>query len=154
MATEIERKFLTKNNSWKASAKGSVYRQGYLCTQPTVRVRIAGDKGFLTIKGPTQGISKSEYEYSIPLADAAEMLDSLCQRPLIEKVRYILEYAGHTWEIDEFMGENAGLIVAEVELESSDSALELPDWVGEEVSHDARYYNANLVRFPYSRWKS
>lgn len=152
MATEIERKFLVKNDSWKSTAKGSLYRQGYLCTQPTVRVRIAGDKSFLTIKGPSRGIARAEYEYSIPLEEASEMLDHLCQKPLIEKIRYTLEYAGHTWEVDEFMGENAGLVVAEVELENSDSTLELPDWVGEEVSHDARYYNANLVKMPYSRW--
>lgn len=153
MATEIERKFLVKGQDWKIGAKSRLYRQGYLGTQPVVRVRIAGEKAFLTIKGPTQGIARAEYEYSIPVADAAEMLDNLCQKPLIEKVRYTLEHAGHIWEIDEFMGENAGLIVAEVELESSDTALELPDWVGEEVSHDPRYYNTNLVRLPYSRWK-
>jgi adenylate cyclase len=154
MAVEIERKFLVKGDNWRSLAVGVVYRQGYLASGQgcTVRVRVAGDRGYLTIKGATQGISRAEYEYAIPFADANELLDTLCQKPLIEKTRYRIPWRTVVWEVDEFAGENQGLIVAEVELTDAAQIVEAPDWIGEEVSHDPRYYNVNLARHPFSRW--
>ena len=154
MATEIERKFLVKGEQWRSLATGTVYRQGYLSTKKgcTVRVRLVGDRGYLTIKGLSQGISRAEYEYPIPAKDAQEMLDNLCEPPLIEKTRYKIEIAGLIWEVDEFAGENQGLIVAEVELTNENQTIELPDWIDQEVSDDHRYYNVNLVQHPYSQW--
>lgn len=154
MPLEIERKFLVHDHSWKAGAVGVPYRQGYLAIDKlrTVRVRVAGDAAYLTIKGATVGIARAEYEYPIPLTDAEEMLDTLCMKPLIEKRRYTVPYAGLVWEIDEFFGDNAGLVVAEVELPDAQATIALPPWVGEEVSGDARYYNANLIAHPYRSW--
>ncbi|AFY64838.1 CYTH domain-containing protein [Geitlerinema sp. PCC 7407] len=154
MPKEIERKFLVKNDAWRAIAVGVPYCQGYLSCDvgATVRVRRVGDRGYLTVKGPTQGVIRLEYEYPIPVAEAEEMLQRLCLRPLIEKVRHKVVLDGVVWEIDEFGGENAGLIVAEVELVTEDHPLTLPEWIGEEVSHDPRYFNANLVSMPYCRW--
>ncbi len=154
MAVEIERKYLVNDDSWREGAMGILFRQGYLSTDPerTVRVRLEGDIGKLTIKGKSLGISRSEYEYQIPSADAAELLDNLCLRPLIEKTRYRVEYAGQVWEIDEFHGDNDGLIIAEIELEAESAEFELPDWVGREVSAEPRCYNANLVKNPYKNW--
>ena len=154
MGTEIERKFLLKSNDWRAGARGERFRQGYLSSQKerTVRVRIAGETATLTIKGPPSGITRTEFEYPIPLDDAAVMLDQLCEHPLIDKIRYVVEYAGTQWEIDEFMGENAGLVVAEVELEREDQAFVAPPWLGAEVTGDSRYQNSNLVLAPYSTW--
>jgi len=152
---EIERKFLVVADNWRQGATGVRFRQGYLCTDPerTVRVRLAGDRGTLTIKGRTEGISRAEFEYPIPTAEAAELLDRLCLRPLIEKIRYRVEHAGRTWEIDEFFGANEGLILAEVELEAEDIQPALPPWIGREVSDDPRYYNASLVQRPFSMWR-
>jgi len=154
MGREIERKFLLAGEGWRGLAEGVEYRQGYLCAdkERTVRVRIAGEKGFLTIKGATVGAARSEYEYTIPLTEAREMLDTLCPQPQIEKKRYTIPYRGGVWEVDEFSGRNAGLIVAEIELESEDQTFERPDWVGEEVTGDARYYNAALCVEPFSTW--
>lgn len=154
MAVEIERKFLVKDDTWRGLGKGSHYRQGYLSTEPgrTVRVRVAAGKGFLTIKGTTVNATRAEYEYVIPSQDADAMLDELCARPLIEKTRYRIEYQRLVWEVDEFEGENAGLVVAEVELAAEDQVVALPAWVGEEVTTDPRYYNANLIAHPFSRW--
>ena len=154
MGKEIERKFLVKNDSWKAKAKGKRYRQGYLSTlkERTVRVRTAGDQGYLTIKGITQGASRAEYEYEIPFSDANEMLDGLCERPIIEKTRYRLPQDDIVWEIDEFDGDNRGLIVAEVELKDEHQTVKMPDWIGQEVTDDPRYFNANLVKKPFSTW--
>ena len=154
MAQEIERKFLVKGESWKALAQGTTYRQGYLNSvkERTVRIRTVGDKAFLTIKGLTVGATRTEYEYEIPMADCNAMLDALAERPLIEKKRYKVDFGGLTWEIDEFFGENAGLIVAEVELKTEDQAFKKPDWIGEEVTRDPRYFNANLIKHPYSKW--
>ena len=154
MGQEIERKFLLKNNSWRDHASGVSYRQGYLSTvkERTVRVRTVGDKAYLTVKGLPVGITRAEYEYEIPIDDAQSMLDHLCEKPLIEKTRYRLKYAGLIWEIDEFAGANTGLIVAEVELEDEQQAITLPGWVAEEVSDDPRYSNANLVKHPYTNW--
>jgi adenylate cyclase len=156
MAIEIERKFLVRGDSWRLSATGKRYRQGYLSVDAdrTVRVRVAGNEGFLTIKGKTEGTARSEFEYSIPLCDAALLLDQLCLRPLIEKTRYTVEYAGRAWEVDEFAGENSGLILAEVELDSIDEQIALPPWAGEEVTDDFRYYNASLVQNPYRSWRN
>ncbi len=154
MAKEIERKFLVVGDQWRSLAEAVQYRQGYLSTvkERTVRVRTVGMKGFLTVKGITRGATRSEFEYEVPFADAGLMLDELCERPLIEKIRSRIPLGGVVWEIDEFFGENRGLVVAEVELTHEGQALELPRWVGEEVTGDPRYFNSNLVRNPYSRW--
>ena len=153
MGTEIERKFLVKEGPWREAA-ADTYRQGYLSTvkERTVRVRTINDKGYLTVKGISVGASRLEFEYEIPVADAGELLDNLCEKPLIEKQRYKLDHGGLTWEIDVFFGDNEGLIVAEVELQSEDQVFERPDWVADEVTSDPRYYNANLISNPYSGW--
>ncbi|BCR06812.1 CYTH domain-containing protein [Desulfuromonas versatilis] len=154
MPMEIERKFLVSGDQWRQGAHGTLYRQGYLCTDPerTVRVRLAGDRGTLTIKGKTEGISRAEFEYPIPAGEAAQLLDRLCLRPLIEKRRYRVEYGGRIWEVDEFFGDNAGLVLAEVELETESAQVELPSWVFREVSDDPRYFNASLVKKPFCTW--
>ena len=154
MGKEIERKFLVKNDSWRGQVDGKRYRQGYLSTvkERTVRVRTAGDKGFLTIKGITVGASRSEYEYEIPVADANEMLYQLCEQPLIEKIRYRISHTGLVWEVDEFEGENRGLITAEIELKDEHQSVTLPAWIGEEVTGDPQYFNANLVAKPFITW--
>lgn len=156
MAQEIERKFLVRGDQWRLNAAGTVYRQGYILTDPqrVVRVRIAGESACLTLKGESQGWTRPEFEYPIPMADAEEILRSLCQGPLIEKTRYRVAHGDLVWEVDEFAGDNAGLIVAEVELPEENYALDLPDWVGLEVSHDSRYFNASLVEHPYRQWQS
>ena len=154
MGKEIERKYLIKDDTWRKDASGTTYRQGYLSTvkERTVRVRTIDDKGFLTIKGITIGATRREYEYEIPTVDANEMLDELCEKPIIEKTRFKISHAGLTWEIDEFAGVNQGLIVAEVELESEDQNINFPPWVGEEVSGDPRYFNSNLIANPFANW--
>jgi adenylate cyclase len=155
MGLEIEKKFLVvKGVDWKELAQGELYRQGYLNSEKerTVRVRTVGDKGFLTIKGRAKGAVRPEYEYEIPFDEADEMLNRLCERPLIEKYRYKIPYQGLVWEVDEFLGENAGLVVAEVELESQDQVIHHPEWVGREVTGDERYYNSNLIKLPFSKW--
>lgn len=154
MAMEIERKFLVVSDAWRqAASRSEVFRQGYLSNSPpaSVRVRVAGDKATLNIKGMVLGVQRPEYEYPLPLADAEELL-ALCSRPLIEKTRHFVEYVGKCWEIDEFHGDNAGLVVAEVELQAASEAIDLPPWVGKEVSHLERYYNVRLTAYPYSRW--
>ena len=154
MGTEIERKFLVISDEWRGLATGVEYRQGYLSVskERTVRVRIAGDTAFLTIKGETSGISRMEYEYPIPVEDAKVLLAELCEQPIIEKKRYTINYQGFVWEVDEFFGDNAGLLVAEIELESEDQEFVKPPWVGEEVSSDRRYSNASLVKAPFLTW--
>ncbi|OUL19252.1 adenylate cyclase [Nostoc sp. RF31YmG] len=154
MAKEIERKFLVNGDSWRKLAEGILFVQGYISTakQATVRVRIVGNQGYLTIKGISVKYSRSEFEYPIPLADAQEMLDTLCDRPLIEKIRYRIEYGNLIWEIDEFDGVNKGLILAEVELSHEQQKIELPIWIGEEVSDNPKYFNSNLVKHPFSQW--
>jgi adenylate cyclase len=155
MAIEIERKFLLKNDAWRSHAdEGKDYIQGYLVGSPaaSVRVRIEGEQAYINIKSATLGITRLEYEYPIPLEDARHMLDNLCEKPLIKKKRYHVNQNGNVWEIDEFSGENAGLLVAEIELPDEDTRPVLPDWIGEEVSHDPRYYNVSLVKHPYSKW--
>lgn len=154
MAIEIERKFLVVGDGWRNLAVGVAYRQGYLVSGNglSVRVRIAGETGYLTIKGATSGISRSEFEYPIPLSDASEMLKTLCDRPLIEKVRHRISWNGLIWEVDEFAGANQGLIMAEVELTDPNQIVQLPAWIGEEVSHDPRYFNSYLAKHPYKEW--
>jgi CYTH domain-containing protein len=156
MAREIERKFLVDTALWRATAAGTLYRQGYLSSvkERVVRVRIAGDRGFLTIKGLTTGVSRLEFEYPIPLPDATVMLDQLCERPLIEKTRYREVYADRIWEIDVFHGDNDGLVVAEVEIANPEQKVELPRWAGAEVSNDPRYFNNNLAAHPYRYWRN
>lgn len=153
MAAEIERKFLVKKG-WRPQSKGVRIAQGYLSSVPerTVRVRVKGEKGYLTVKGRNEGIRRAEYEYEIPLADAEAML-SLCEQPLIEKRRCLEPFDGFTWEVDVFAGANEGLIVAEIELPAEDTPFEKPAWLGAEVSGDARYYNSSLIRHPYRDWK-
>ena len=154
MGVEIERKFSVVGDEWRAGATSAEYRQGYLSTvkERTVRVRTIDDRGFLTVKGVTIGATRSEFEYEIPAKDARQMLEDLCERPLIEKTRYNVPYGGLTWEIDEFHGVNEGLLIAEVELTDADQTVELPAWVGEEVTDDPRYSNANLIAHPYRAW--
>lgn len=154
MAIEIERKFLVNDESWKEQAdEGLICRQGYMVSDKdkTVRIRIKGDQAFLTIKGATHGLSRSEYEYEISVMDAEGMF-LLCG-DLIEKKRYLVEHKGMTWEVDVFEGANAGLIMAEIELEAEDQTFAMPSWVGKEVSDDKRYYNGCLARDPFSTWK-
>ena len=155
MAVEIEHKFLVRDERWRREVERSVrMRQGYLTSDArcSVRIRVAGDQGYLNIKSGTLGIQRSEYEYPIPLAEAEEILDTLCEQPLLEKTRHFVRFGGHLWEIDEFEGDNAGLIVAEVELSRIDEPFDQPDWLGADVSHDIRYYNSQLARHPYRTW--
>lgn len=153
MPQEIERKFLVKSNDWRKLAKGVPYSQGYISTtgKQTVRVRTVSDRGFITIKGPREGISRAEFEYPIPYQDAVEILNTLCDRPLIEKTRYKIPVGNVVWEVDEFAGENRGLVIAEAELLDEQQTIDLPDWIDREVD-DPKYFNANLVKFPYSQW--
>lgn len=155
MGTEIEHKFLLRDERWRQQTTRSVrMRQGYLTSDErcSVRVRVAGDQGFLNVKSGTLGIQRSEYEYPIPLAEAEEILDTLCAKPVLEKTRHYVLVGEHCWEVDEFAGANAGLIVAEVELSRPDEPFERPDWAGEDVSGDPRYYNSRLARQPYTTW--
>lgn len=154
MGKEIERKFLLVGEDWRKLAEGTVYRQGYLSTvkERTVRVRTIGDNGYLTVKGITIGATRLEYEYEISASDANEMLDELCEKPLIEKKRSKIEFGGLIWEVDEFFGENDGLVFAEVELDDENQEFEKPSWIGEEVTGDPRYFNSNLTKHPYSKW--
>ncbi len=155
MGVEIERKFLVAGDGWRQEVVSSkTLRQGYLALTErcSVRVRIAGDDANLNFKGLTIGIRRSEFEYPIPLADAEAMLEDYCGANVIDKRRHLVDHAGHRGEIDEFAGENAGLVVAELELESEDEAFERPDWLGEEVTGDIRYYNVALVQHPYRSW--
>lgn len=156
MAVEIERKFRVVNGGWRThpSSDGGVrYTQGYLNRDKTrtVRVRVAGAQGWLTIKGVSKGATRAEFEYPIPLADAQALL-ALCDTPLIDKTRHTLTHAGTVWEVDEFHGDNAGLVVAEVELAAEDQPFERPDWLGGEVTHDPRYFNSALIAHPFVRW--
>lgn len=155
MGTEIERKYLLGDDGWRAEVTDSRRLvQGYLARSETsaIRVRIVGDSAELNIKHSLDGVQRLEYEYPIPLADAHEILDKVALRPLIDKTRHLVTRGPHTWEIDEFHGENAGLIVAEIELDDADESFERPDWLGREVSSDPRYYNSNLSRHPYGQW--
>jgi adenylate cyclase len=154
MGIEIERKFLTRDERWKTLGQGVLIRQGYLSSQPDriVRVRIERESAMLTIKGRSTGATRGEWEYPVPLDDARTLLDQLCEKPIIEKKRYRILHEGMLWEVDEFFGDNLGLVVAEIELEAEDQPFAKPDWLGAEVTQDARYFNANLLRHPYSKW--
>lgn len=154
MGVEIERKFLVNSEQWKNGVERSVeIKQGYLSTAPerTVRVRTKGEKGFLTIKGKTQNLSRAEFEYEIPLEEALGLL-KLCEGHPIEKVRHEVRVGGKLWEVDVFEGENAGLVLAEIELESEVESFEMPVWAGEEVSADLRYFNSYLSQHPFKGW--
>ncbi len=154
MGKEIERKYLVKQETWKPQAEGTHFKQGYLNAQKerVVRVRIEGDKAKITIKGITTGVTRSEFEYLIPVDDAALLLDNLCEQPLIDKHRYRQEVGGKVWEIDVFHGQNEGLVVAEIELASEDEGFILPSWAVQEVSSDPRYFNSNLLKNPFNTW--
>lgn len=154
MGKEIERKFLVKDCSYKQATEGILYRQGYLSSNYccVVRVRVAGGKGYLTVKSPSLGAVRDEYEYEIPLGDANEMINGLCEKPVIEKHRYRVDYHGLTWEVDEFLGVNEGLVVAEVELSDENQEISMPPWVGKEVTGNPEYRNSNLVKRPFTTW--
>jgi adenylate cyclase len=155
MGIEIERKFLLKDDSWRQAADAGMHLvQGYLIggKQASVRVRIEGEHAFLNIKGATLGMRRHEYEYAIPVQEAQALLEDLCEKPLIDKVRYHVTHAGMLWEIDVFSRENTGLVVAEIELTHETQPFERPDWLGEEVTEDPRYYNVSLVKHPYKDW--
>ncbi len=154
MNKEIERKFLVKNHDFKKIERGVLIRQGFLSTanERVVRIRIKESQAYLTVKGISIGASRTEFEYEIPLKDAEIMISELCEKPVIEKYRYCIKTNDFLWEVDEFKGENEGLIIAEIELRSEDQPFDIPEWVGEEVTGDPRYYNSNLIRHPYSTW--
>jgi adenylate cyclase len=155
MPLEIERKFLVDTEKLGKPGNGTRYRQGYLpaAGKTSVRVRISDGSAWLTLKGKTVGATRLEFEYPVPVADAEGILDSLCEGSVIDKTRHLVDHAGHTWEVDIFAGDNAGLVIAEVELDAEDEVVELPEWVAGEVTDDPRYYNANLVTNPYCNWK-
>lgn len=155
MAAEIERKFLVHEHLLPPLQNGEAIRQGYFSTSKSavVRVRTKGQSAFLTVKSATQGISREEFEYAIPVADANYMLDHLCPMPQILKTRYCINIGRHVWELDVFAGENTGLIVAEIELTSTDELFEKPLWAATEVSTDHRYYNSQLLQHPYCQWQ-
>lgn len=155
MPTEIERKFLVDGDGWREAVESETrIMQGYLANNQnaTVRVRVAGEQAWLTIKGMMRGPSRSEYEYAIPSEDAVTMLEELAVSAPIDKVRYRVRCGAHVWDLDVFAGENQGLVMAEVELAAEDEAFEMPDWAGREVTGDGRYYNVNLARLPYRHW--
>ena len=155
MAKEIEHKFTVKSDKYKSLATPTLYRQGYIPTTNgmTVRVRIAGEKGFVTFKDKTIGMSRNEFEYEIPVAEACQMLDTLCDKPQIEKYRYVIPAEqGLKWEVDEFLGDNAGLVVAEIEVPAEDTKFSLPEWIEKEVTGDKKYNNSQLCKKPYKEW--
>jgi adenylate cyclase len=155
MGIEIERKFRLANEGWRAQVSGkTLLRQGYIANtaRASVRVRLAGDEGWLSVKAMTRALSRAEYETVIPAQEANEMLERLCEGPLIEKWRHIVSYQGSEWEIDEFLGANAGLVIAELELQAEDAQFARPPWLGVEVTYDERYYNFRLSEKPYRHW--
>jgi len=156
MGKEIERKYVVNTATWKPADAGTHFKQGYLNSQKerVVRVRIEGDRAKLTIKGPSVGVTRSEFEYTIPMDDAALLLDNLCEQPLIDKHRHKEVHGGKTWEIDVFHGDNEGLVVAEIELVAEDEKFAVPVWAVREVSSDARYFNSNLLKHPYKAWSA
>jgi len=155
LAVEIERKFLILENKLPILESGTAIEQGYIPTEngTTVRVRVAGDNGFLCIKSQAYNFSRHEYEFAIPLADAREMLNKVCHAQTIEKLRYLVRHQDLIWEIDSYQGANKGLIVAEVELQSEDQPIQLPEWIDIEVTDDPRYSNYSLALNPYINWQ-
>ncbi len=153
MGTEIERKFLVSDPSVVEGSSGRELRQGYLSRDParSVRVRHAGERAYLTVKGPKTGATRGEWEWEIPASDAHDLL-AICEGPVLEKTRYIVEFGGRAWEVDVFAGDNAGLVTAEIEIEAEDADVELPPWIGAEVTHDSRYDNVSLARVPFNTW--
>jgi adenylate cyclase len=157
MPTEIERKFLVTDDAWRAVARRrELYRQGYLANTRlcSIRVRLGDHGAWLGLKGSVRGAVRAEYEYPVPPVEADEILDRLCVDGLVEKYRHWVPYAGHEWEVDEFLGASTGLVVAELELEDEDESFERPPWLGREITMDVRYYNSSLARLPYSAWPS
>ncbi len=156
MGKEIEYKYLVNSDLYKKIGVRTYYKQGYLSVEKgrTVRVRVVGSAGYITVKGETKGAARAEFEYVIPVKDAEEMLNRLCMRPLIEKYRYKIRIGELTWEVDEFLGDNTGLVIAEVEVPYEEYPVEKPEWVGENVTGDVRFYNSNLLKYPYSQWKT
>ncbi|KRT56191.1 CYTH domain-containing protein [endosymbiont of Ridgeia piscesae] len=155
MGLEIERKFLVKNDKWKSDVVSEqAIKQGYIANLPnaSVRVRLKGEKALLTLKGAAKGISRSEFEYSIPRSEGEAMLVELVDGPVIDKIRYRVRCGAHIWDLDLFHGDNAGLVMAEIELQQENESFQMPEWAGEEVSDDPRYYNASLVKHPYKSW--
>lgn len=155
MGMEIEKKFLLKSDEWKSyNPVGIVMKQGYIPTsnRSSVRVRIAGDTAYVTLKSPVKGISRNEFEYEIPIEDAESVLSSICVKPYIEKVRYKIKHGNHLWEIDVFDGDNNGLVLAEIELKHENETFLIPNWIGEEVTGNFMYYNSNLAKYPYKEW--
>ncbi|MFA5783309.1 MAG: CYTH domain-containing protein [Phycisphaerae bacterium] len=154
MAVEIERKFLVKSEAYRQLARPVFFRQGYLsrAKERVVRIRVEGEKAFLTVKGTTRGFARTEYEDEIPLGDAEHMLAELCEKPIMEKDRYRIVHNGVEWDVDEFHGANEGLVIAEVSLNDENQDVALPDWAGREVSNEPRYFNVNLAKQPYSNW--
>lgn len=154
MAVEIERKYLVRNKAYRQLGRPVAYRQGYLSRtkERVVRVRVEGERAYLTVKGKTSGFARAEYEYEIPLGDAEYMLAELCEKPIIEKDRYKIVHNGVEWDVDEFGGLNEGLITAEVHLSDENEKVDLPDWAGREISNEPRYFNVNLAKQPYSNW--
>jgi adenylate cyclase len=154
MGKEIERKFLIDISKIESPGSGSHIKQGYISTtdNTAVRVRVKGDIAYLTLKGENKGATRSEFEYESPLQDANEIIEELCSGPVIDKTRYLVENGSHTWEVDVFHGDNDGLIVAEVELESETEAFDLPSWVASEVTGQVKYYNSSLLDNPFSNW--
>lgn len=155
MAKEIERKFLVVNDDWKSLATKKIkIIQGYLANteRGSIRIRLSDDSANLNIKSMTMGVTRSEFEYPVPVEEAKQILENLCIQPVIEKTRYHIEQDRHVWEVDVFEGANSGLVVAEIELGDAGEEFHLPDWIGEEVSGDPRYYNVCLVEHPYNQW--
>jgi len=155
MPVEIERKFLVNGDSWRPGVRRrDLFRQGYVAGGETcsTRVRVAGDRAWLGLKGRVRGATRLEYEYPIPLEDGNSILEQLCAGGRIEKWRHWVPYAGHEWEVDEFLGDNAGLVVAEIELDDEGEAFERPSWLGAEVTHDLRYFNTHLADRPWRTW--
>ena len=154
MAKEIERKFLIDISGVESIGSGSRIKQGYISTtdNTAVRIRVSGTVAYLTLKGENQGATRPEFEYEIPIEDANEIIKELCSGPVIDKTRYLVEYGSHTWEIDVFHGDNDGLIVAEVELESETEEVDLPKWVINEVTGEVKYYNISLLDNPFNKW--
>lgn len=154
MGLEIERKFLVKSDEWKSLGKRTLFQQGYLLVNKTrtIRIRTVEEKGFITIKGSVSGISRSEFEYEIPVEEAIMILETLCEKPFIKKYRTKIKLNNLLWEVDEFIDENAGLVIAEVELESENQKINFPDWIGKEVTGEIKYYNSMLVNNPFTRW--
>lgn len=154
MGIEIERKYLIKSNEWKSLGDKKFYQQGYLLSDKnrTIRIRTIEEKGFITIKGSAKGISRNEFEYEIPVEEARVILETLCEKPFIKKYRTKIQLNNLIWEVDEFIDENNGLVIAEVELQNENQKIVIPNWVGKEVTGNIKYYNAMLIKNPFTKW--